>query len=84
MNFSDALICLKAGAALRRGVWFYDALTLRLDTLARPVIIRLRNEGGESAPWVATSEDLLAEDWELPWNLASLADPSGRKQASAK
>lgn len=62
MDFSRALLELKAGLEVRRREWFgrqYVALT---------VSDRLTVHGSTGIPtldWTPTLDDLLAEDWEV-------------------
>ncbi len=66
MNFSDALVMLKAGYALRRAAWKPNKwVELREATDSSMSYLELRYTDGRRAPWGVTRCDLLEEDWQL-------------------
>ena len=70
MNFSDALILLKAGHNLRRGGWNGKGMHVavqRPDQFSANTLpyIYMITVTGDRVPWLASQTDLLAEDWNL-------------------
>lgn len=65
MTFGSALVLLKAGSRISRETWGNTIwLELRRGKNGKPTkIMRATAQG--SAPWLATSAELLIEDWVL-------------------
>lgn len=68
MNFSDALLHLKAERKVCRAGWngrgMHLIIALPENDLFLPYI-QIRTVQGQLVPWSASQTDLLAEDWQL-------------------
>ena len=70
MDFSQALISIKAGNALKRSGWNGKDQYIQLQTpddhskMTEPYIY-IQNQQGGLVPWLASQGDLMAHDWEL-------------------
>lgn len=69
MDFSDALIFLKEGQAIKRSSWENRRLRYgmppaeaRLTTLRKTI---LYENGSGADVWIASNVDILAQDWEV-------------------
>ena len=68
MNFSDALIAVKAGSRITRDGWNGNGQRIALQVpdenskMGRPYLY-ISPVGGGLVPWLASQTDLLAEDW---------------------
>jgi len=69
MDFSSALVLLKAGKPVRRQGWETMGLYLEIDSTSypRPVIVVVcPDEGaGVRLPWIPSHTDLLSALWEM-------------------
>ena len=65
-GFGWALSQLEAGRAVRRAAWIPKGIFLGLrhpdGEITLPFIV-LHRSGGDTAPWLACHNDLLAKDW---------------------
>jgi hypothetical protein len=65
MTFGSALVLLKAGSKISRETWGNTIwLELRRGRNGKPHKI-MRATAGSRVPWLATSRELLVEDWVL-------------------
>jgi len=70
MNFSDALVLLKAGNKVARRGWNGKGMWLNLQVpdphskMTLPYIY-MKTADDHQVPWLASQTDILAEDWEL-------------------
>ena len=68
MDFSDALVCLKAGKIIRREGWNGKGMWLSVQTpdenskMTLPYIY-MHTAQGALVPWLASQTDILASDW---------------------
>jgi len=70
MNFSEALINIKAGVALRRSGWNGPDQYIQIqfpDAHSKMTVpyIYIRTQQSDLVPWLASQGDLMANDWEL-------------------
>lgn len=74
MNFSDALLELKAGGIVARDGWNGKGMYIEAqfpDEHSKMTLpyISMRTVQGDLVPWLASQTDLLSEDWEIIVNL---------------
>jgi hypothetical protein len=68
MDFSDALVNLKAGKRVARKGWNGKGLWLQLqhpDTFSKMTLpyIFMKTVDDQRVPWLASQTDMLCEDW---------------------
>lgn len=74
MDFGTALNNLKMGNRVARSGWNGQGQWLELQTpdanskMTLPYIF-IHTVQGDLVPWLASQTDLLADDWELDWEL---------------
>jgi hypothetical protein len=78
MEFSTALVLLRAGHTLRRAKWV-NIKSVKLQPAAgdSDSYLYAITDQGKRAPWLASQADMLSEDWEL---LDGFAKPPGSPQ----
>lgn len=70
INFSDALIALKAGSRAARANWNGKGQFIELQKpdkgskMSLPYLY-ISTVDGDLVPWLASQTDLLADDWEI-------------------
>jgi len=82
MEFSTALVLLRAGHTLRRAKWV-NIKSVKLQPAAgdSDSFLYAITDQGKRAPWLASQADMLSEDWEL---LDGFAKPPVTPQERAK
>jgi len=75
MNFGEAILILKQGNCVARQGWNGKGMYLYLDDVisctpegefvsSEPVIVMFTAQRKYQAGWLASQQDILAEDWE--------------------
>lgn len=70
MNFSQALILLKAERVLQRSGWNGKGMWIKLQVpdsnskMSLPYLY-MKTADNKLVPWLASQTDILAEDWQL-------------------
>lgn len=68
MDFSQALIQLKAGEIVTRTGWNGEGMWVKLDRAGGEMdlpFLYMRTVHGFFVPWTASHTDILADDWKM-------------------